>query len=97
VFEDVITEKEMYDRFLKLVNDDGLLGDEAGLASFKFALAIRSAAPRIAAHYQYYNTSVQPTFGTAQDAVCPVWVHMDGKQYCSSTLERAQQDVSADL
>ena len=29
----------------------------------------------------------------AQDAACPVWVHFDGKQYCSPTLDRAQQDV----
>jgi UDP-glucose:glycoprotein glucosyltransferase len=27
----------------------------------------------------------------AQDAACPVWVHFNGKQYCSPTLERAQQ------
>ena len=32
----------------------------------------------------------------AQDAACPVWVHFDGKQYCSPTLERAQQDVAMD-
>ena len=32
----------------------------------------------------------------AQDAACPVWVHFDGKQYCSPTLERAQQDVDID-
>ena len=29
----------------------------------------------------------------AQDAACPVWVHFEGKQYCSPTLDRAQQDV----
>lgn len=29
----------------------------------------------------------------AQDAVCPVWAHSEGKQYCSSDMERAQQDV----
>ena len=32
----------------------------------------------------------------AQDAACPVWVHFEGKQYCSPTLERAQQDVNID-
>lgn len=30
----------------------------------------------------------------AQDAACPVWVHFNGKQYCSPTLERAQQDAN---
>lgn len=29
----------------------------------------------------------------AQDAACPVWVYLEGKQYCSSAMERAQQDV----
>lgn len=32
----------------------------------------------------------------AQDAVCPVWVHLDGQQYCSPELERAQQPVDND-
>ncbi|KAH8692957.1 putative UDP-glucose:glycoprotein glucosyltransferase [Talaromyces proteolyticus] len=95
-FEDAVTEQDLYNRFLKVLRDDGHLADEDSLASFKFALSIRSAAPRIQAHYQYYNTSVEPTLGTAQDAACPVWVHMDGKQYCSPTLERAQQGVSGD-
>ena len=29
----------------------------------------------------------------AQDAACPSWVHFDGKQYCSATMERAQQEI----
>lgn len=31
----------------------------------------------------------------AQDAVCPVWVYLDGQQYCSPELDRAQQPVSS--
>jgi UDP-glucose:glycoprotein glucosyltransferase len=92
-FEDIITERELYDRFLNVAQEDGHLGDAESLSSFKFALAIRSAAPRIQAHYQYYNTSVQSSLMVAQDAACPVWVYMASKQYCSSTLERAQQDI----
>lgn len=91
-----MTEKELYDRFLKVLQDDGHLKDPESLSSFKFALSIRSAAPRIQAHYQYYNTSVQPFLVAAQDAACPVWVHFEGKQYCSSALERAQQDVDGE-
>lgn len=97
VLDDAVTEKELYDRFLTIVQDEGHINDAADLSSFKFSLAIRSAVPRVEAHYQYYNTSVEPRLGTAQDAACPVWVHMDGMQYCSPTLERAQQAVSADL
>ncbi|KAJ6166506.1 hypothetical protein N7470_001953 [Penicillium chermesinum] len=92
-FEDVVTEKELYDRFLTVVHEDGHLRTPESLSSFKLALAIRSSAPRIQAHYQFYNTSVQHSLMAAQDAACPVWVHLEGKQYCSSAMERAQQDV----
>ncbi|KAF5864999.1 hypothetical protein ETB97_005564 [Aspergillus alliaceus] len=96
-FDHVVTDKDVYDRFLQVVHEDGHLGTPESLSSFKLSLAIRSASPRIAAHYQYYNASVQHSLMAAQDAACPVWVHSDGKQYCSSTMGRAQQDVSGDL
>ncbi|KAE8373550.1 UDP-glucose:Glyco protein glucosyltransferase-domain-containing protein [Aspergillus bertholletiae] len=96
-FDDAVTDKEIYDRFLQVIDEDGHLRTPESLSSFKLSLAIRSASPRIAAHYQYYNASVQHSLMAAQDAACPVWVHSDGKQYCSSTMERAQQDVSGDL
>ena len=92
-FADYSTEKELYNTFLQLLHDDGHITDPDTLSSFQFALSIHSAAPRIEAHYQYYNTSVEPSLMVAQDAACPVWVHFGGKQYCSTTLERAQQDV----
>lgn len=93
VFDDSVTDKEVYDRFLQVVIEDGHLATPESLSSFKLSLSIRSASPRVAAHYQFYNTSVQHSLMAAQDAACPVWVHSDGKQYCSSTMERAQQDV----
>ncbi|KAJ5667076.1 hypothetical protein N7507_002940 [Penicillium longicatenatum] len=96
-FEDSATEKELYDRFLQVVSEDGHLRTAEALSSFKLSLAVRSSAPRIQAHYQFYNTSVQHSLMVAQDAVCPVWVHLEGKQYCSSAMERAQQDVQGDL
>lgn len=92
-FNDALTDKELYDRFLKVVYEDGHLTTPEGLSSFKLSLAVRSAAPRIEAHYQFYNTSVQHTLSAAQDAVCHEWVHADGKQYCTSDMEHAQQDV----
>ncbi|CAG8144198.1 unnamed protein product [Penicillium nalgiovense] len=96
-FEDLTTEKELYDRFLTVLNDDGHIRTPESLSSFKLSLSVRSSAPRIEAHFQYYNTSVQQSLMVAQDAVCPVWVHSEGKQYCSSTMERAQQDVVGEL
>ncbi|KAJ5266752.1 hypothetical protein N7478_009560 [Penicillium angulare] len=96
-FEDATTEKELYDRFLQVVSEDGHLRTAEALSSFKLSLAVRSSAPRIQAHYQFYNSSVQHSLMAAQDAACPVWVHSDGKQYCSSAMERAQQDVEGEL
>ncbi len=96
IFTEIDTEQALYGRFLRLLEDDGHISAPEAVASFKFALAIRSAAPRIEAHYQYYNTSVQPGMMAAQDAACPVWVHFNDKQYCSPFLERAQQDMPMD-
>lgn len=96
-FEEAGTEKELYDRFLQVVYEDGHLRTPESLSSFKLSLSIRSAAPRIQAHYQFYNTSVQQSLTAAQDAACPVWVHHDGQQYCSSAMERAQQPVKGEL
>ncbi|KAF9891720.1 hypothetical protein FE257_003201 [Aspergillus nanangensis] len=96
-FDDTVSDKHVYDRFLQIVHEDGHLRTPETLSSFKLSLAIRSASPRISAHYQYYNASVQHSLMAAQDAACPVWVHSEGKQYCSSTMERAQQDVMGEL
>ena len=93
------TDQQLYEAFLQVLQEDGHITSLETLSSFKFALSVRSAAPRIEAHYHYYDNSIAPLLnaaqgsGGAQDAVCPVWVHFDGKQYCSSTLEKAQQDI----
>ncbi|KAI4167163.1 MAG: hypothetical protein LQ343_007430 [Gyalolechia ehrenbergii] len=92
-FLDCVTDQELHATFLQLVQDDGHITGPDALSSLQFALSIHSTAPRIEAHYQYYNTSVEPSLMVAQDAACPVWVHFDGRQYCSPTLDRAQQDV----
>ena len=94
-FADCSSEQELYNSFLQVLQDDGHITDAEALSSFQFALSIHSAAPRIEAHYHYYDTSVEPSLMIAQDAACPVWVHFDGKQYCSPALDRAQQDVRA--
>ena len=97
VFSDLTTEKEVYDRFIDVLQQDGHLRTPESLSSFKFALSLHAAAPRIEAHFQYYNTSIQSRMMVAQDAACPVWVHFDDQQYCSPALERAQQPFSADV
>jgi len=87
------TEKDLYDTFIHLSEQDGHFKGPGSLSSFKLALSIHAAAPRIEAHYQYYNSTVAPSMMAAQDAACPVWVHLDGHQYCSPELERAQQPL----
>lgn len=76
------------------MKEDGHITAADAFSSFEFALSIHSAAPRIEAHYQYYETSVESNLMIAQDAACPVWAHFEGKQYCSPPLDRAQQDLS---
>ncbi|OQV08670.1 hypothetical protein CLAIMM_12901 isoform 3 [Cladophialophora immunda] len=93
-FADLQTEQELYTRFLNILQEDGHLSTPESLSSFKFALALHAAAPRVEAHFQYYTTSIQPHLMAAQDAACPVWVYLDGEQYCSPALDRAQQPVS---
>ncbi|KAK2763700.1 hypothetical protein FQN54_009316 [Arachnomyces sp. PD_36] len=95
-FLNAVTDKELYDQFIDVLRDDGHLRDEEAISSFKFALSMHSTAPRIEAHYQYYTTSVESSMMVAQDAACPVWVHTEGKQYCSPALVHAQQDVNGD-
>ncbi|KAL8696535.1 MAG: hypothetical protein Q9224_002745 [Gallowayella concinna] len=92
-FLDCTTDQELHTVFLETLRDDGHITTPDALSSLEFALSIRSAAPRIEAHYQYYDTSIVPSLMVAQDAACPVWAHFDGKQYCSPALDRAQQDV----
>lgn len=87
------SEQELYNKFIDILQQDGHLADSESLSSFKFALALHAAAPRVEAHFQYYNKSVQPHLPAAQDAACPVWVYLDGQQYCSPALDRAQQPV----
>ncbi|KAL8951110.1 MAG: hypothetical protein Q9222_002882 [Ikaeria aurantiellina] len=96
-FLDCTTDEELYTLFLQVLQDDGHITTPEALSSLQFALSIHSAAPRIEAHYQYYNTSVEPSLMVAQDAACPVWVYFDGKQHCSPALDRAQQDVEEQL
>ncbi|KAK5957608.1 killer toxin resistant protein [Knufia fluminis] len=95
-FTDLQTDQELYNKFIEISQQDGHFKGPGSLSSFKFALSLHAAAPRIEAHYQYYNSTVGPSMMAAQDAACPVWVHLDGQQYCSPELERAQQPVEND-
>lgn len=62
--------------------------DAETLSSFNLGLSLRTTAPRIEAHYQYYHNSVEPIL-SEDDVSCPVWVLFGGKKYCSPVLDEA--------
>ncbi|KAI9735982.1 MAG: hypothetical protein M1834_001448 [Cirrosporium novae-zelandiae] len=95
-FTDASTDQELYTQFLELLQQDGHIIDPEALSSFQYAVSIHSAAPRIEAEFQFYDASVGSSMMAAQDAACPVWIHFNGKQYCSPGFERSQQDVIND-
>ncbi|KAJ5137450.1 hypothetical protein N7526_003683 [Penicillium atrosanguineum] len=51
---------------------------------------------RTAESLSSFKLSLAQSMMAAQDAACPVWVHSEGKQYCSSAMERAQQDIEGE-
>jgi UDP-glucose:glycoprotein glucosyltransferase len=79
------TDKELYDSFLATLAQDGHLTEPAVLSSFKLALALRTAAPRIEAHYQYYDTAVYPLKGVKENE-CGIWVARGQYRYCDEGL-----------
>ncbi|KAF1916336.1 UDP-glucose:glyco protein glucosyltransferas-like protein [Ampelomyces quisqualis] len=86
-FEEYATEQQLYNAFLDLLHHDGHIIEPEALSSFEFALSVRSAAPRIEAHYQFYKTSVEPSLAAEQTDACDIWVSFHGKQYCSPQLD----------
>ncbi|KAK3954740.1 UDP-glucose:glycoprotein glucosyltransferase-domain-containing protein [Pseudoneurospora amorphoporcata] len=87
------SDKELYEKFLQVLQEDGHVNPEA-LSTFKLALSLRSAAPRVEAHYQYYTTAVEPSVVADQDG-CDLWFLYNGKQYCKASLEASYGDVDS--
>jgi UDP-glucose:glycoprotein glucosyltransferase len=86
-FNEKNTEQELYTTFVDLLRSDGHITEPEALASFELALSVRSAAPRIEAHYQFYRTSVEPSLVAEQTKDCEIWASFHGKQYCSVQLD----------
>ncbi|PTB37924.1 glycosyltransferase family 24 protein [Trichoderma asperellum CBS 433.97] len=91
-FASASTDAALYEKFLQVLQEDGCLSSAEGLSTFKLALSLRSAAPRVEAHYQYYSTVVSPTLGEGPESECFNWVLLDGKQYCKPELEEVIKD-----
>lgn len=96
-FSQAKTDEELYASFLELIEREGLMSDPATLSSYKLALSLHAAAPRIEAHYQYYNTAVEPQLVNEEQSSCPNWVLFGGRQYCSADLEKAHGELKSDL
>ncbi|KAG5949291.1 hypothetical protein E4U53_005926 [Claviceps sorghi] len=88
-FSKASTESELYDQFLQVLRSDGHITDPDALSTFNLALSLRSAAPRIEAHYQYYKTAIEPF---VEHHNCEAWVLFDQKQYCTPDLETIVRD-----
>lgn len=96
-FANAATDQQLYKQFIEVLKEDGHISDPETLSSYKFALSMRTSAPRIEAHYQYYHTAAEPSLQAEQDTSCPTWVLFDGKQYCSPSLDAPHGEVSGDL
>ncbi|KAM0277523.1 hypothetical protein ACHAQH_005722 [Verticillium albo-atrum] len=96
-FNDLSTDKALYDKFLQLLQDDGHVTSPEALSTFKLALSMRSSAPRIEAHYQYYDTAVASHVSGGQQQDCKLWVQSAGSQFCSPTLEDRKAAVSGTI
>lgn len=95
-FDKYVTEQELYTAFVDLLHNDGHITEPEALASFEFALSVRSAAPRIEAHYQFYNTSVEPSLLAEQTDACGIWISFGGKQYCSPQFTEPFGDIKSE-
>ncbi|CAK7198695.1 killer toxin resistant protein [Sporothrix eucalyptigena] len=91
-FADAATDRDLYEKFLVLLEEDGLIRGES-LSTFKLALSLRSAAPRVEAHFQFYNTAVEGSVGGDQTA-CEQWILYEGAQYCSPSLSKVHGQVA---
>ena len=88
-FDGISTDKELYTKFRGLLQQDGHLTQAEDLSLFDFALSLHSAAPRIEAHYQYYETAVRPLTALNGGEECESWLYVpfSGQRYCSPELE----------
>ncbi|KAG0132881.1 UDP-glucose:glycoprotein glucosyltransferase-domain-containing protein [Tuber indicum] len=83
-FANIDSDKALYHAFLRVAREERFLVDQEELASFNFALSIHAAAPRIEAHYHYYENSLEPIMGRLYEATCEVWLQWSQKQICGT-------------
>lgn len=90
-FANAATDKELYSKFVNVLVEDGHVASPEALSTFKLALSMRSAAPRIETHYQYYSTGVESILQDTPQDGCEAWVLSGSHQYCDAALESARE------
>jgi len=96
-FSTAANDNDLYAQFLDVLKQDGHITDPAVLSSWKLALAVHEAAPRVEAQYQYWRTAVQAQSvgydNEATSAALQIWRHggilCSGVQ-CQETSAHAQ-------
>lgn len=88
-FASASTDAALYSEVLNVLQQEGSISSSEALSTFKLALSLRSAAPRIEAHYQHYTTAVAPA---VDDSECVNWVLLEGNQYCTPELDKVNRD-----
>ncbi|KAH0489133.1 hypothetical protein TgHK011_009577 [Trichoderma gracile] len=96
-FASASTDAALYAQVLDALQEDGSLSSPEALSTFKLALSLRSAAPRIEAHYQYYATAVASAVDDAAESGCSNWVLLEGKQYCTPELDKVHREGLSSL
>lgn len=84
-FSSASTDSELYSSFLDVLQNDGHITNPEDLSTFNLALSLRMAAPRIEAHYQYYETSVKSV--VEEKEACHNWILLDGYRHCNPSLD----------
>ncbi|TLS23762.1 uncharacterized protein PpBr36_06649 [Pyricularia pennisetigena] len=90
------TDRELYEKFLQVLQEDGHITSPDALSTFKLALSMRSAAPRIEAHYQHYRTAVEPKLQGKVDN-CPEWILKSGEIFCSVDEAKGVANIVGDV
>ncbi|CAK7268420.1 killer toxin resistant protein [Sporothrix epigloea] len=88
-FADASSDRDLYERFLLLLEQGDYISSQEALSTFRLALSLRSAAPRVEAHFQYYKTAVNGSrfgYGDQAETECDQWILYEGKRYCSPSL-----------
>lgn len=92
-FASIASDSGLYDKFLHVLQQDGHITSPEALSTFNLALSLRSAAPRVEAHYQYYSTAVESVVEDEAASDCRDWVQIDGSKHCDPSLATATKEA----